>query len=144
MKIQNLMIATVLPLLLMLSGCEATNPTIEATAEPVVASTPEAPKSEPVVAPAVQPEQPEHCKHHQLAANGHDCIKHCAKHKGKKGKTCIKHCESKAMAEHDCAKHCAEHPGAKDQVCMQHCAHDEAHASGAKHCEHHKAEAAHH
>jgi hypothetical protein len=113
MKIQQLLIAVTLPLLLILSGCEATNPTVAATAEPVVtpASTP-APAAVTPKIEAVAAVQPEHCKHHQMEASKHDCVKHCAKHKGKKGKACIKHCEKKAAAEHDCVEHCEHHKGA--------------------------------
>ena len=123
MKIQQILMAIFLPLVLILSGCEATNPTVESSVAPEVTPA-TAPASTAAVAPKTEPAAiapPEHCKHHQAAADEHDCIKHCAKHKGKKGKACIKHCENKAVAEHDCTKHCAEHPGEKDKVCAQHC-----------------------
>ncbi len=149
MKIHKLLIAIALPTLLALSGCE-TAPVSEPVVEPTAASTPSTPTEQTAaVAPKTEiPTPTEHCaKHHQAEDGGHDCIKHCATHKGKKGKVCLKHCEHKVVAEHDCASHCAEHPGQKDQVCAQHCSEEttaKAHACGAEHCAHHEAEAASH
>jgi hypothetical protein len=110
MKIQQLLMIVTLPLLLALSGCEATNPTVDTAAETVVAP---AAAPAPVVAVAPKAEavavQPEHCKLHQMENSKHNCAKHCAKHKGKKGKVCAAHTEKKAEAERKCAEHCAHH-----------------------------------
>jgi hypothetical protein len=131
MKIQHLLLTMALPALLILAGCEATQPTIQANAEPELIAAPAA-KSETVV-PAATTTNHEHCGKHVK----HDCIRHCAKHKGKKNKACQKHCETTVSAHHDCAKHCTENPDVKDQACTHH------HALATPHCSHHHGTDAH-
>ena len=143
MKLQSVLITLILPTLLALTGCEANNPVQETAAEPVVETQGKAieptvvtPAATPSANPGQLPGQGlTHCDKHAHA--DHDCVKHCAKHKGKKGKACLEHCHHQALAEHNCEEHCAKHPGGKDKICQEHCANHE-NAEQIQHCQNHE------
>ena len=110
MKLSKVLLLTALPIVLALSGCATTEENAAAT--PVtapVAAAPTSPAIAPVAAPVnAAPESVDaaHCANHKAAseAKKHDCVQHCKKAKGKKGKACLTHCEQEAMSQHNCQR----------------------------------------
>ena len=116
MTLKNLTIALVLPIFMVLAGC-AEQPVVNA--EPVATSA----EAKIVANNSVNP-APEHWKHHEHEAAGHDCKKHCAEHKN----------------DHDaaCAKHCAHHDEGANAAEFKHCKHAGHHHHKHGHHHHHK------
>lgn len=136
MKFSKVHLFTALPLIFALSGCATTEENATPVAEAPAATAAESPAvAAPQASAAPEIVKPQKCDKHPAALDTmkHDCVEHCKKAKGKKGKACIKHCEHEALSKHDCKAHCADQANSNDPACAKHCSDAASHGA---HCGH--------